>query len=52
MDIFFTTTFNSRLFKEYAHKFLETYTKTNQDIPLYCYVDDEYDYPVYKKLAI
>ncbi len=51
MDIFFTTTFNSRLFKEYAHKFLETYLKTNQDIPLYCYVDDEYDYPVHKKIS-
>ncbi len=45
MNIFFTTTFNSRLFEEYAHNFIETYLKTKQEIPLRCYVDDDYSYP-------
>ena len=45
MKYFFTTTFNSRLYKEYAHNFLETYLKTKQEIPLICYIDDDYNYP-------
>ena len=45
MNFFFTTTFNSRLFEEYAHNFIKTYLKTNQVIPLRCYVDDDFDYP-------
>ena len=51
MNTFFTTTFNSRLYKEYAHNFIETYLKTEQEIPVICYVDDDYDYPVNKNIS-
>ena len=51
MNTFFTTTFNSRLYEEYAHNFLNTYLKTNQEIPVICYVDDEYDYPKHKNIS-
>ena len=51
MNIFFATTFNSRLYKEYAHNFIETYINTNQEIPVVCYVDDDYDYPVHKNIT-
>ena len=51
MSIFFTTTFNSRLYKEYAHNFLKTYLETNQEIPVTCYVDDDYNYPVNKNIS-
>jgi hypothetical protein len=51
MDIFFVTTFNSRLYKEYAHNFIETYINTNQEIPVICYVDDDYNYPTHKNIT-
>jgi len=51
MNYFFSTTFNARLFKEYAHKFINTYLKTNQEIPLICYVDDDFNYPKSKKIT-
>ena len=51
MDTFFATTFNSRLYKEYAHNFLETYLKTDQEIPVICYVDDDFDYPVNQNIS-
>ena len=51
MNTFFTTTFNSRLYEEYAHNFIETYLKTNQEIPVICYVDDDYDYPINKNIS-
>mgnify|MGYP001413378714 CR=1 FL=1 len=36
----FVTTFNYTLFEKYAHKLIESFIKTNQDIQLYCYVED------------
>ena len=51
MDIFFVTTFNSRLYKEYAHNFIETYINTNQEIPVICYVDDDYNYPTHNNIT-
>ena len=51
MDIFFITTFNSRLYKEYAHNFVETYINTNQEIPVICYVDDDYNYPTHNNIT-
>ena len=42
----FVTTFNKKLFDEYAHKLLETYVSTNQKIPLYVFVEDNIEqYP-------
>lgn len=51
MNTFFITTFNSRLYKEYAHNFIETYIQTKQEIPVICYVDDDYDYPINKNIS-
>ena len=51
MDIFFVTTFNSRLYEEYAHNFIETYINTKQEIPVICYVDDDYNYPIHKNIT-
>jgi hypothetical protein len=51
MDIFFVTTFNSRLYKEYAHNFIETYINTNQEVPVICYVDDDYNYPTHNNIT-
>ena len=51
MNTFFTTTFNSRLYEEYAHNFIETYLKTNQEIPVICYVDDDHNYPINKNIS-
>ena len=51
MNTFLITTFNSRLYKDYAHKFIQTYLNTNQEIPLVCYVDDDYDYPINKNIT-
>ena len=50
MDTFFVTTFNSRLYKEYAHNFIRTYLDTKQEIPVFCYIDDDFDYPVNEKI--
>ena len=36
-DKFFITTFNKRLYDDYAHKFLQTYAENNQTIKLICY---------------
>ena len=41
-DKFFITTFNKRLYDDYAHKFLQTYAETNQTIKLICYVEEDY----------
>lgn len=40
----FVTTFNKEIYKKFAHKFIDTYIKTEQEIPLICYVDDDFDY--------
>ena len=37
-DKFFITTFNKRLYDDYAHKFLQTYAETGQTIKMICYV--------------
>jgi hypothetical protein len=37
---FFVTSFNRKLYNEYAHSFIETYLKTDQTIPVLCFVED------------
>ncbi len=37
----FVTTFNHTLFKKYAEKLIDSYINTNQELPLYCYVEDD-----------
>ena len=46
-DKFFITTFNKRLYDDYAHKFLQTYAETTQTITMICYVEEDYQYPNY-----
>lgn len=41
MKDIFVTTFNKRLYDEYAHQLVKSYSKTNQKIPLYIYVEDD-----------
>ena len=41
MKKIFVTTFNKKLFDEYAHSLIETYIQTKQILPLYCYVEDD-----------
>ena len=51
MDKIFVTTFNKRLFDEYAHSLLKTYESTNQKIPLYVFVeDDTKQYPKFNNI--
>jgi hypothetical protein len=50
-DKFFITTFNKRLYDDYAHKFLQTYAETNQTIKMICYVEEDYQYPNYKGIT-
>jgi len=46
------TTFNKRLFDEYAHQMIRTYIDTQQDVPLYVYVeDDPSQYPAYENVT-
>ena len=40
----FVTTFNEQIYKKFAYKFIDTYLKTKQEIPLVCYVDDDFNY--------
>ena len=44
-DKFFITTFNKRLYDDYAHRFLQTYADTKQTIKMICYVEEDFDYP-------
>ena len=46
-DKFLITTFNKRLYDDYAHKFLQTYVETKQTIKMVCYVEEDYQYPNY-----
>ena len=51
MKKIFVTTFNKNLFDKYAYKLIETYLKTKQEIPLYCYVEDSISlYPEYENI--
>ena len=51
MKKIFVTTFNNRLFKKYAAVLIESYIKTNQEIDLYCYVEDDVAlYPKHKNI--
>ena len=48
----FVTTFNYSLFQNYAHKLVDSFIKTNQDILLYCYVEDDVNlYPKYENIT-
>ena len=47
-DSFFITSFNKRLYDDYAHKFLQTYAETKQTIKVICYVEEDYQYPNYQ----
>jgi len=44
-DKFFITSFNKRLYDDYAHKFLQSYVDTKQTIKMICYVEEDFDYP-------
>ena len=47
----FVTTFNYSLYVKYAEKLIESYIKTNQEIDLYCYVEDDVSlYPKHKNI--
>ena len=51
MDKIFVTTFNKRLYDEYANRLLKTYESTNQKIPLYVFVeDDTKQYPKFNNI--
>ncbi len=51
MKKIFVTTFNYKLFNKYAKKLIESYIKTNQEIDLYCYVEDDITlYPKHKNI--
>ncbi len=48
----FVTTFNHSLFQNYAHRLVDSFIKTNQNIPLYCYVEDDVNlYPKYENIT-
>lgn len=40
----FVTTFNRRLFDQYAHQLISSYVATEQKIPLYVFVEDDITY--------
>lgn len=40
----FVTTFNKSLYEKYAHEFISTYRNTNQEVPLYVFVEDDLSY--------
>ena len=44
----FVTTFNKKLYDEYAKNLVDTYVKTKQEVPLYVFVEDDINY--YKKI--
>ena len=46
MSNYFLTTFNKKLYDEYAKELINTYLDTNQHIPLYCYVEED-DFSIY-----
>lgn len=51
MKKIFVTTFNYKLYNKYADKLIESYIKTNQEIDLYCYVEDDITlYPKHKNI--
>lgn len=51
MKKIFVTTFNYQLFNKYADKLIDSYIKTNQEIDLYCYVEDDVTlYPKHKNI--
>ena len=41
LEHIFITTYNKRLYDNYAKRLIETYQQTNQQIPLYVFVEDE-----------
>ena len=41
MKKIFVTTFNHKLYNKYAKQLIESYILTNQEIDLYCYVEDD-----------
>ena len=51
MDNFFITTFNKKLFDDYAHQFIKTYIDTKQSIKVICYVEEDFDYPKHDNIT-
>lgn len=41
MEKLIVTTWNHRLYKQYAHTFVQTYVQTKQTVPVYVFVDDD-----------
>tara|TARA_X000000368_G_scaffold349610_1_gene289707 strand:- start:51 stop:791 length:741 start_codon:yes stop_codon:yes gene_type:complete len=51
MKKIFVTTFNYKLFEIYAEKLITSYINTKQEIPLYCYVEDDINlYPKHNNI--
>jgi hypothetical protein len=50
-DKFFITTFNKRLYDDYAHQFIQTYIDTKQTIKVICYVEEDFDYPKHDNIT-
>ncbi len=49
--MFIITTFNHKIYNQYANNFINTYIETNQQIPLVCYVEDNFEYPKHKYIT-
>ena len=49
--MFFITTFNAKLYEQFAFNFIKTYKDTNQVIPLICYIEEDYNYPVHENIT-
>ena len=48
----FVTTFNYPLFEKYANKLVDSFLKTDQNLQLYCYVEDDVElYPKNKNIV-
>ena len=48
----FVTTFNYFLFEKYANKLIDSFIKTEQNLQLYCYVEDDVElYPKNKNIV-
>ena len=50
-ETFFITSFNRKLYDDYAYQFLQTYADTKQTIKVICYVEEDYQYPNYSGIT-
>lgn len=45
------TTFNKKLYREYAYKFIDSYLESGTTIPLHIYVEDGEEYPAFPNVT-